>query len=177
MESIISSIKLTQGWIQSEIRVQIHRQGIWDNKVKNPKRLTTKYIQIQEVQIQSRITLKISGIFKNIIETEGKIQSSFKETKQNEKSSNIRINPVRQIHNHKFTIRSGSWGTKESENTNSQIQNEIVFSLSVNWTIIFQQRFLWENHYFLIPFWFVVELQVSYGLGVFIQHENHWFTQ
>ena len=112
MESIISSIKSTQGWIQSEIRVQIHRQGIWDNKAKNPKRLTTEYIQIQEVQIQSRITLKISGIFKNIIETEGKIQSSFEETKQNKKLSSIRINPVRQIHNHKFTIRNGSWRTK-----------------------------------------------------------------
>ena len=92
-------------------------------------RLTTEYIQIQEVQIQSRITLKISGIFKNIIETEGKIQSSFEETKQNKKSSSIRINPVRQIHNHKFTIRSNSWGTKKSKNTNSQIQNEIEMSI------------------------------------------------
>ena len=76
--------------------------------MKNPKRLIIKYIQIQKVQIQSRITLKISGIFKNIIKTEGKIQSSFEETKQNEKLSNIRINPVKQIHNHKFTIRNGS---------------------------------------------------------------------
>ena len=117
MESIISSIKSTQGWIQSEIRVQIHRQGIWDNKAKNPKRLTTEYIQIQEVQIQSRITLKISGIFKNIIETEGKIQSSFEETKQNEKSSSIRI-----IQSGKSTITNSQSEVAVEEQKNPKIQ-------------------------------------------------------
>jgi len=117
MESIISSIKSTQGWIQSEIRVQIHRQGIWDNKAKNPKRLTTEYIQIQEVQIQSRITLKISGIFKNIIETEGKIQSSFEETKQNEKLSSIRI-----IQSGKSTITNSQSEVAVEEQKNPKIQ-------------------------------------------------------
>ena len=117
MESIISSIKSTQGWIQSEIRVQIHRQGIWDNKAKNPKRLTTEYIQIQEVQIQSRITLKISGIFKNIIETEGKIQSSFEETKQNKKSSSIRINQ-----SGKSTITNSQSEVAVEEQKNPKIQ-------------------------------------------------------
>ena len=81
--------------------------------------LTTEYIQIQKVQIQSKITLKI-GIFKNIIKTKGKIQSSFEETKQNKKSSNIRI-----IQSSKSTItNSQSEMTVEeqkSKNTNPQI--------------------------------------------------------
>ena len=128
MELIISLIKSTQGWIQSEIRVQIHGQGIWDNKAKNSKRLTIEYIQIQEVQIQSRITLKISGIFKNIIKTEGKIQSSFEETKQNEKLSSIRI-----IQSGKSTITNSqsemAVEEQKSENTNPQIQNEIEMSI------------------------------------------------
>ena len=85
--------------------------------MKNPKRLTIEYIQIQEVQIQSRITLKRSGIFKNIIETEEKIQSSFKETKQNKKSSSIRI-----IQSGKFTITNSqsemAVEEQKSENTN-----------------------------------------------------------
>ena len=89
--------------------------------MKNPKRLTTEYIQIQEVQIQSRITLKISGIFKNIIETKGKIQSSFKKTKQNEKSSSIRII---QLGKSTITNSQSEMAVEEqkSENTNSQIQ-------------------------------------------------------
>ena len=85
--------------------------------MKNPKRLTIEYIQIQEVQIQSRITLKISGIFKNIIETEGKIQSSFKETKQNEKSSSIRI-----IQSGKSTITNLQSEMAVEEQKNLKIQ-------------------------------------------------------
>ena len=96
--------------------------------MKNPKKLTTKYIQIQEVQIQSRITLKISGIFKNIIKSEEKIQSSFKETKQNEKLSSIRI-----IQSGKSTITNSqsemAVEEQKSKNTNSWIQNEIEMSV------------------------------------------------
>ena len=95
--------------------------------MKNPKRLTTEYIQIPEVQIQSRITLKISGIFK-IIETEGKIQSSFEETKQNKKLSSIRI-----IQSGKSTITNSqsemAVEEQKSENTNPRIQNEIEMSI------------------------------------------------